>query len=93
MAYDHPKAVEIAITLVDEYTLEDVKQCTAAQCKNRRLGNDYHFSYLVKDLEGFKARKIAQAPKPVTNKLDDFSQWRLDEMRQEEAARKAKAVS
>ena len=84
LAYDHAKAVELALPLVDEYTLEDVRLCTATQCKNRPMTNLYHFSYLVKDLVGFKARRIAQAP-TTAKKLDDFSQYRLDMMRQEEA--------
>lgn len=91
LAYDHAKAVELALPLVDEYTLEDVRLCTATQCKNRPMTNLYHFSYLVKDLVGFKARRIAQAPTPAKG-LDAFSQHRL-EMMQEEKARKEQAAS
>lgn len=91
LAYDHAKAVELALPLVDEYTLEDVRLCTATQCKNRPMTNLYHFSYLVKDLVGFKARRIAQAPTTAKG-LDAFSQYRL-EMMQEEKARKDQAAS
>lgn len=78
MGYDHNRIVETAMLIVDEYTLDDVKACTTAQCKNR--STDYLFSYLVKDLVGFKARRLAQAPTKPKG-LDDFSQWRLDQMR------------
>lgn len=91
LAYDHKRVVEAALLMVDEYTLDDVRACTTAQCKNRSSNSDYLFSYLVQDLVGYKARKAAQAPAKPKG-LDPFSQARL-EMMQEEKARKEQVAS